>query len=327
MDGIISGVYFFGSLGDGFKVYPYSQHAYTSYSPFYNNSAKNYKLQVVKRNNEIVYTFVRYGILTSLVDGRTGSCFGLSIVFENYYFNSFEQFLSKICTQIFDAIIKEGKLLQKDSNGIIGFVSFDLKSLSHTLNEWIKLIKTVISEKYLSYLSGLNEIPDNSNQDLVCLSDKSSDSVILEKLKNTGGVILSPDFPIIIKTEKDLLSEKIQILEALLQEKEILAKAKITELEDLLSKSKLEQEISNSQLQSQITNFKNENINTDKQSTSNRNNKEAPEKDISLKTKNKDDSQPSRKIITKLSTYWPLLIGISVIIAIVLILCFFKIAF
>lgn len=206
MANTISEIYFFGSLADGFKVYPAKNSSSNWYSSFYNNTEENYKLHIVKKGDSVTYTYVKYGLLTSLNDGRTGSFFGLSIVFNNKYFNNIDVFINKICVQIFKALIKEKIILsQNDSTGAIGYVAYDFNSVAPQLNDWITRIRAIISEKYSIYLSSALELADPISEKIDGLNDSSANTVILEIIKEKGAILLGPQFPVINLTKKEQL--------------------------------------------------------------------------------------------------------------------------
>lgn len=208
MNDVISEVYFFGSMADGFKSYPLANSTQNKFSIFYNSTEEGRKLHVIKSGNLVTYTYVKYGLLTSMQNGRTGSCFGISIVIKDKYFGDNNVFINKVCEQIYTAIVKEGIILSvNSSNGIVAFSAFDFNSISNILNRWIELIKSVITENYESYLIDSSEIPSYVSGNIIAIKDSSPNAVILEKLKEKGAVLLGTNYPLVELTEKERLLE------------------------------------------------------------------------------------------------------------------------
>ncbi len=200
---------FFGTLKDGFKIYPYSSSVYNRLSIFSNQSSTGSRLEVIRYEKSIIYIYVEYGLVTSFENGRPGSCFGISIAFSKKYFNSPEIFFSKICKQIFQTLVSEKEILIKNEvTGLIGYLPKDFERVSDVLNEWDERIRAVLSNNYLNYFSPISEVNLFNGIKVDHVNVQSSAKVIIEILKEKGAIILSADAPVLQKSKVDYLLEE-----------------------------------------------------------------------------------------------------------------------
>src|SRR5215213_3509577 len=206
MNDWIGNIFYFGSPKDGFKVYPDLGAVSNVFRGYYSNTETDWVLVVRKFDDITRYTYVRYGLLTSLIEGRTGSCFGISIDFVNHYFTDLKVFLTEIFEGIWGAILDEKQLLEaQESSGKVAFKSYDLHDVGPYLDEMSKKIREVIrNKKYSEYLRPSYEIPQAGDDQIYGLHPNSSPSALLEYFRTYGAIKLAPNLPIEIKS----LSEK-----------------------------------------------------------------------------------------------------------------------
>lgn len=208
MNDWIGNIFYFGSPKDGFKVYPDLGAIANVFEGYSSNTETDWILVARKSEDRTRYTYVRYGLLTAAVDGRTGSYFGISIDFLNHYFTDLKVFQTEIFENIWRAILSDGKLLETQaSSGKVAFKSYDLRDVASYLDEMSKKIREVIKDKkWSNYIRPAYEIPQANDVAFEGLHPDSSPSAISEYFKLYGAIKLSPKLPIETKS----LSEKQQ---------------------------------------------------------------------------------------------------------------------
>jgi hypothetical protein len=229
MNDWIGNIFYFGSPKDGFKVYPDLGAVSNVFRGYYSNTETDWVLVVRKLDDITRYTYVRYGLLTSLIEGRTGSCFGISIDFVNHYFTDLKVFLTEIFEGIWGAILDEKQLLEaQESSGKVAFKSYDLHDVGPYLDEMSKKIREVIrNKKYSEYLRPSYEIPQAGDDQIYGLHPNSSPSALLEYFRTYGAIKLAPNLPIEIKSlsekqeeHKESLQKKVELLTEQLRKKD-----------------------------------------------------------------------------------------------------------
>lgn len=229
MSDSIGNIFYFGSPKDGFKVYPDLGPVSNVFSGYYTNTENEWIL-VVRKSEEITrYTYVRYGLLTSLVEGRTGSCFGISIDFVNHYFTDLKVFLTDIFEGLWGAILEEKQLLEvQGSSGKVAFKSYDLHDVAPYLDGISNKIKEVIrNQKYSAYVRPSYEIPQAGDNQVYGLHPHSSSSAMIEYFRMYGAVKLAPNLPIETKSlaekqeeDRENLKKKVEKLNEQLRQKD-----------------------------------------------------------------------------------------------------------
>lgn len=214
MDSFIGNIFYFGAPKDGFKVYPDLGSVSNIFSGYYSNSETDWFLLAKKTEAVTRYTYVRYGLLTSTVEGRTGSCFGISIDFFNHYFTDLNVFRTQIVEGVWGAILDDRKLLEiQESSGKIAFKSYDFFDVGEYLDEMSKRIRAVIADsKYSNYIRPSYEVPDADDNPVYGLHPDSSPSAIREYFKTYGVIKLSPKLPLETKSISEKAEEHKQNL-------------------------------------------------------------------------------------------------------------------
>ena len=215
MNDWIDKIFYFGSPKDGFKVYPDLGPASNVFSGYYSNTETNWILVARKAEEITRYTYVRYGLLTSVVDGRTGSCFGISIDFVNHYFTDLKIFQTEIFEGIWGAILADRQLLEaQESSGKIAFRSYDLYDVASYLDEKSKKIREVISDKkYAKFVRPSYEIPQAGDNPVYGLHPDSSPLALNEYFRTYGVIKLSPNLPIETRSASERQQEQRENLE------------------------------------------------------------------------------------------------------------------
>lgn len=203
---IINEVYFFGSLKDGFKSFPGSSSQ--RFSHYYNTNVKDRWTLTVRRKNRLVqYTYVLYGLLTSVGDGRTGSCFGISIEVENKYFYDLRKLILFFEKGVVDAMLNDpqSRILAIDKFGQIGFSTFNFSRISSYLQDWQLKIKEVLlnNPELKNCFKELSSYSQIENDKIFGFHPNTSLEVLNEYFQHYGGVNISESF----KIEKMTLSE------------------------------------------------------------------------------------------------------------------------
>ena len=215
MNDWIGNIFYFGSPKDGFKVYPDLGAVSNVFDGYYSNTETDWILIARKSEDIIRYTYVKYGLLTALVDGRTGSCFGISIDFVNHYFTDLKVFQTEIFEKIWGAILSDGKLLEtQESSGKVAFKSYDLRDVAPYLDEMSKKIREVIQDKKWSdYIRPAYEIPPANDSSVHGLHPESAPSAMSEYFRMYGAIKLSPKLPIETKSPTEKQKENSDNLE------------------------------------------------------------------------------------------------------------------
>ncbi len=202
MNDVVGNIFYFGSPKDGFKVYPDVGAVSNVFSGYYSNTETDWIL-IAKKSDEITrYTYVKYGLLTSAVDGRTGSCFGIAIDFVNHYFTDLKVFRTQIVEGVLGAILDDRQVLEiQTTSGKVAFKSYDLYDVGPYLDEMSKKIREVIADtKYSNYIRPSYEIPNAGDTLVYGLHPDSSPSAVSECFRTYGAIKLSPNLPIETKS-------------------------------------------------------------------------------------------------------------------------------
>ena len=189
-------IYFFGSLQDGFKVYPDSRGASSAFATYYNNTETDWVLAAKRTEEGTSYTYVRYGMLTSMTDGRHGSCLGISIEFLGCYFTDFAILREEIFEPVFGALVKENQLIGNHPSGLIAFVPYNLTQTKSYLDKKAQMIQEVITSKYSNYLRASSEITLHKGNTTTTLHPDSNVVAIHEIFQTGGAITISPKFNI-----------------------------------------------------------------------------------------------------------------------------------
>ena len=215
MNDWIGNIFYFGSPKDGFKVYPDLGATASVFEGYSSNTETDWILVARKSEDRTRYTYVKYGLLTAAVDGRTGSYFGISIDFLNHYFTDLKIFQTEIFENIWRAILTDGKLLETQaSSGKVAFKSYDLKDVGQYLDEMSKKIREVIQDKkWSNYIRPAYEIPQANDGAFQGLHPDSSPTAINEYFRLYGAIKLSPKLPIETKSLVEKQQETREHLE------------------------------------------------------------------------------------------------------------------
>jgi len=229
MNDVVGSVFYFGAPKDGFKVYPDPGAVSNVFSGYYSNIETDWVL-IAKKSDEMTrYTYVKYGLLTSAIDGRTGSCFGIAIDFVNHYFTDLKVFRTQIVEGVLGAILDDRQVLEiQEGSGKVAFKSYDLYDVGSYLDEMSKKIRAVIADrKYSNYVRPSYEIPDAGENPVYGLHPDSSPSAMNEYFRTNGVIKLSPKYPVETKSfsekqeeHKKNLQEEIEKLTKQLNQKD-----------------------------------------------------------------------------------------------------------
>jgi hypothetical protein len=214
MENFIGDIFYFGSPKDGFKVYPDLGAISNIFAGYYTNTESDWILVAKKSNDITTYTYVRYGLLTSAVNGRTGSCLGISIDFINYYFTDFELLRTRVIEKIWEAFLVENVLLERQEiSRKIAFKPYSLNEVGQYLDAKSQTIRRVITEHYSKNVKTSNYIPDAEGNPLYELNPRSSAEVITDLFETYGLIKLSPRAPIETKSISQKTEEQIEALQ------------------------------------------------------------------------------------------------------------------
>jgi hypothetical protein len=235
----IGNIFYFGSPKDGFKVYPDLGAVSNVFGGYYTNTETDWILIARKSENVTRYTYVRYDLLTSLVDGRTGSCFGISIDFLDHHFTDLHVMQTQIFEGIWGAILSEKRLLEaEESSGRIAFKSYDLHDVSQYLDELSHKIRDVIRhKKYSRFVKPSDDIPQ-AGENVHGLHPNSSSAAIGEYFRMYGAVKLSPKLPIETQSPSEKQAEHKRNLERQVEERTKQADSLTKQIDELTNQLK-----------------------------------------------------------------------------------------
>ena len=116
------------------------------FDSFYTNCApESWIMNIRKVNSSVFHTFVKYGLITSFENGRSGSHFGISIRAKNYYFNNIK-LLHELFEKIEDVMLDERKLIGKNKFDQRGFIPKSICQESDYLDNFSQRIKNVFKQ-------------------------------------------------------------------------------------------------------------------------------------------------------------------------------------
>lgn len=99
----------------GFELYEGSEQELNYFQVFDNGSSESVKMTVHRlNNNQISYNYLRYGYVTS--GGRTGSFFGMSVVFNKSYCSEFIR-MYQLFEAVYGTIVKNAILFEELTTG------------------------------------------------------------------------------------------------------------------------------------------------------------------------------------------------------------------
>lgn len=202
------GVYYFGSLKNGFECYPQSN----LFDGYYNNFIKDDLLTVRKHGSIVRYVYVKYDLVTSVRNGREGSCFGVVLEFTDIYFNDIKEYYNFFYEGVMPAIINEKQLLKNITHSQIAFVPNALRNVIIYLDKWRDKIIDALNKKLRHYISPLSgEINDSSNS-AMSMHPYSNEKAIKECFSRYGAINLSASYQVehYSPSEKKILEKEFE---------------------------------------------------------------------------------------------------------------------
>lgn len=195
---LVYDIYYFGSLS-GYDCYPPTN----KFSGYFNNLNKDWLLSIRCDKGCVKYVYVKYGLLTSGKDPRTGSCFGLAFSLKDIFFTDVN-ILHDFFENAVNIMVDENKLLKIVSEKQIGFVPPHLINIESYLIDWNGRIRSFISnlpDSNFCRLSGKKCVEEGRIAKMHLQSDPAA---LYESFCLNGGVDISPNFLI----EKYSLEQK-----------------------------------------------------------------------------------------------------------------------
>lgn len=178
----------------GFELYDGTEQELNYFQTFDNGSTETVKMTIHRlNNNEISYNYLRYGFVTS--GGRTGSFFGLSVIFEKVYCSDYKR-LYQLFNAVYGTIVKKAVLLEELTAGQWQ-AKYKISKFSDSENE-IKRIEGVIAQNLRNAL--VNDIkplafpPSDTGNSELRLNDDVSNDVINNALNKYSVVTISTQY-------------------------------------------------------------------------------------------------------------------------------------
>ena len=180
----------------GFDLYEGSEQDLNYFQVFDNGSTEHVKMTVHRlSNNQISYNYLRYGYVTS--GGRTGSFFGMSVVFSKSYCADFMR-MYQLFEAVYGTILKNGILLEEFTSGQWQG-KYKIGKFSEAEDE-VRRIYGVLGQNIQGTLA--NDIrpmsfpPSASGDRELRLSSNTSNDVVFNAVRKYTVVSISPAYNI-----------------------------------------------------------------------------------------------------------------------------------
>ncbi|MBP9821322.1 MAG: hypothetical protein KBC98_00340 [Candidatus Pacebacteria bacterium] len=184
-------LYFFGSSKAGFNLYPFPP--FELFKSYYTSTApEEWVLSLFKKDGVVYHIYVRYGLMTSLLNGRGGGFLGISFSTKDYFFQDTEFLRKEIFEIIFEKLLEEKKIIKTEGTetGIVPYQFYDEMGY---IEEWRQRIeKDCHSTKEVK--NKLIKITDDlSDYNGTCynLNINSNPYVVSQYFKSCGYIRLS----------------------------------------------------------------------------------------------------------------------------------------
>lgn len=177
----------------GFDLYDGTEQELNYFQIFDNGSSESVKMTIHRLNSsQTAYNYLRYGYVTS--GGRTGSFFGLSVIFNNVYCANFTKFF-QLFDAIYSTILQNGILLETLQGQ--WQAKYKIRKFTEAENE-IGRIKGILAQNIQGVLASdihpIRFAAASSNDKEFRLSSRSDNNKISEALSKYSRVSLSPDY-------------------------------------------------------------------------------------------------------------------------------------
>ncbi len=232
--------FFFGSSGIGFNCYPKSR----SYNRYYNSdSIHSWLYEVNYLKTKSVYTYVKYGLLTKIDEGRDGSCFGISIEISNYEFFDPLIILQSLLFSSSEQIIKEEVLMKKLSLSLdIAFIVNEISDQREYLDLISDKVISTLNSKYFDLFIPLENI-SNSRKGILKVHPNTNNAILNSWKNNYSKILVSPIYEVLENTSNESALIEEQNKNKQLRKINNKLSLKINELENEIKIIQREQEI------------------------------------------------------------------------------------
>lgn len=201
----VKNVYIFGSMKDGFKASPST----SQFDHLYNNALTGWQIAIDRLDNIVRYTFVLYDVLTSTDEGRSGSCFGIAIDMDGYFFAMPKQLFPDLFDLITKNVIKEAKILTRNPvNHKVAYVAFNFTEIQTEVDSLIQRIRFYVDSNFNATLIKINNNIPNKGKESMGLHPDSSELAIMDMFTQYGSVILSPRFNLMKNSYVEVIQHK-----------------------------------------------------------------------------------------------------------------------
>lgn len=129
--------YLFGTP-NGYDQYPLDEKGELFQSFFDNNCPV--QLTIYRKADLVYYTYIRN------LKANTGSCFGMSLVFNGAYPSDLAEVFA-VFDNLFDDVINKGRLLRKDNSGQIVFTGIRLADAQDEIEELTRHCRTLVENR------------------------------------------------------------------------------------------------------------------------------------------------------------------------------------
>lgn len=227
-------VYFFGSTLSGFNCFPKSK----TFDLYYSNTVSDAWILDIRRfADKIFYTYVQYGLLTSIEGGREGSCFGISIELLNQELVNPISLPKEIFFEVVETMLEQSVVIAKQPDtGTIGFKVKNLSEAGGYLSKWAEQIRAVVISQFSDKMQPIFLGTGKSCQ----MHPDTSSEIAADWLSVYNNILVSPTSKV-LKSPPEIVSLEAQF-QKIIQDLEL----KVGELE-----------VTNSQLNSKIKSLKN----------------------------------------------------------------------
>jgi hypothetical protein len=201
-----------------FDLYQGRENEMGYFRSFYNESKENAKLTIHRMvSGQVSYSYLRYNFLSG--SGRTGSFFGMSVVFNGEYCADMEG-LYKLFEAVYETILQNRILIEEIKENTLLQAKYLVRTFAEAESE-VKRIENIISKNLLSAFAGDIHSIDPSfiqgNPSLIKLNLKKRNAAFVEALREYSWVSISPEYK---DKEKNLSPPKIVELDETIVEEQ-----------------------------------------------------------------------------------------------------------
>lgn len=200
----------------GFDLYEDGSGLQKYFEQFYISSRKGRRLMIHRPGNGVTtYNYLRYGI--SEAQGRPNAFFGMTMMTEDNEYVSDVKKLLEWCDFIFNKVVEQGTLFQRNANGVVQYIRPAFKNAAEGAN-WIKTnLPKIVNNGSIALKRYDASFRTGNNARMAGLNPQESADIIAGALRAFPWVTLSDEY------ELHKMAEELNLPELSERHKEISA--------------------------------------------------------------------------------------------------------